>query len=92
MCATYPQVVAVNLAGLNDAYFIELKDALTRDVDVFVPITTSLHTLPLGAAGLLAAHANVIPLTFRAYLDAYEQNDLPAVHRPTRTSSGSCGT
>lgn len=71
ICAKHHQVVAINLAGLNDYYFIQLQDALTRPVDIFVPFTSSLHTLSMGAAGLLAAEANILPKTFRQYLDLY---------------------
>jgi dihydrodipicolinate synthase/N-acetylneuraminate lyase len=80
ICDEFPQVVAINLAGLDDSYFIDLKHSLNRDVDVYVPITASWHTLHLGAAGLLAAHANIIPRTFRTYLDAFERDDAPAMN------------
>lgn len=71
ICAKHHQVVAVNLAGLNDHYFIQLQDALTHPVDIFVPFMSSLHTLSMGAAGLLGAEANILPRTFRQYLDYY---------------------
>jgi dihydrodipicolinate synthase/N-acetylneuraminate lyase len=74
ICARHHQVVAVNLAGLNDFYFIQLRDALTRPVDIYVPFISSLHTLSMGAAGLLSAEANILPKTFRQYLDAYAGN------------------
>src|SRR5579883_2454240 len=45
----WPQVVAVNLSGLGDTYFIALQDQLKRDVDIFVPVPGSLHMLTLGA-------------------------------------------
>lgn len=68
-------VVAINLSGLANAYFVQLKDALSRDVEVYVPFETSLYTLPLGAAGLLGAEANIVPKTFRRYLDLQEAGD-----------------
>jgi 4-hydroxy-tetrahydrodipicolinate synthase len=81
LCARYPQVVAVNLASQGDAYFVRLKDALTRPVDIYVPYSSSLHTLGMGATGLLGAEANVIPRTFRKYLDQYAAGDLPGLHQ-----------
>ena len=75
ICARHSQVVAVNLAGLGDSYFIRLKDSLRRDVDVYVPFRSSWHTLRAGATGLLGAEANIIPETFRRYLDAYAAAD-----------------
>jgi dihydrodipicolinate synthase/N-acetylneuraminate lyase len=80
LCAKYPQVVAVNLASQGDAYFVRLKDALTRPVDIYVPYPASLHTLGMGATGLLGAEANVIPRTFRKYLDQYAAADLRGLH------------
>jgi dihydrodipicolinate synthase/N-acetylneuraminate lyase len=65
-------VVSVNLSGQGDTYFIELKDRLRRDVDIYVPFAGSLNTLGMGAAGLLGAEANIIPKTHRLYIDLYE--------------------
>jgi 4-hydroxy-tetrahydrodipicolinate synthase len=76
ICAKHHQVVAVNLAGLNDYYFIQLQDALTRPVEIFVPFMSSLHTLSMGAAGLLGAEANILPRTFRQYLDLHAAGRL----------------
>lgn len=77
LCAKYPQVTTVNLSGITgDQYFIELKDALTREVEIYVPYPGSVHTLDMGATGLLGAEANFVPHTFREYIDAYEQGDL----------------
>lgn len=66
-------VVAVNLSGLGNAYFVALTDALSRDVPVCVPFEGSLYTLPMGAAGMLGAEANIIPKTMRRYLDLHSQ-------------------
>jgi 4-hydroxy-tetrahydrodipicolinate synthase len=82
LCDRHHQVQSINLAGLRDDYFLRLKDALHRDVDVYVPFRSSLHTLGLGAAGLLGAEANILPRTFRRYLDLYQAGDdrLAAVY------------
>jgi len=81
ICARHSQVVAVNLAGLNDSYYVALKDALQRDVEVYVPLRASAHTLAAGATGLLGAEANIIPQTFRRYLDAYTAGDAAELTR-----------
>lgn len=76
ICNQTSQVAAINLSGVGDTYFIELKDALKRDVAIFVPFQSSLHTLTLGATGLLGAEANIIPKTFRRYIDHFESSDF----------------
>lgn len=75
VCKRHSQVVDINLSGVGDAYFIELKDALTRNVNIFVPFQSCLHMLGLGATGLLGAEANIIPKTFRRYIDLYESGN-----------------
>jgi dihydrodipicolinate synthase/N-acetylneuraminate lyase len=76
VCQKYPQVIAINLAGLSDSYFVALQDALSCDVATYVPYSGSIETLALGAAGLLGAEANIIPKTYRNYLDLYAAGDL----------------
>jgi dihydrodipicolinate synthase/N-acetylneuraminate lyase len=72
----HPQVSAINLSGITgDQYFIDLRAALPREVDIYVPYPGSLNMLALGAAGILGAEANLIPKTFRRYLDCYAAND-----------------
>ena len=82
LCNRYPQVESVTLNGLDgDEYFIDLKDALTRDVGMNVPLAGSLHTLGLGATGLSCNQTNFIPRTVRHYVDCYERGDLAAAHQ-----------
>jgi dihydrodipicolinate synthase/N-acetylneuraminate lyase len=75
ICNRHHQVVAVNLAGLRDSYFLQVQDALTRDVEIYVPFMSSLHTLGMGATGLLGAEANILPKTFRRYIDLYQAEE-----------------
>jgi 4-hydroxy-tetrahydrodipicolinate synthase len=75
----YHQVVSVNLAGLNDGYFVELRDLLRPEVEIYVPYPGSINTFAAGATGLLGAEANIIPKTFRKYLDAYSAGDKAAI-------------
>lgn len=72
----YHQVKAVNLSGQDDAYYVALADALTRPVDIYAPFVGAFDTLPIGAAGLLSAEANLIPCTFRQFLDLYQAGNL----------------
>jgi len=74
----HPQVQLVNLI-YGDAYFVQLRDALDRDVDIYVHYASSLNTLKMGATGLLSSEANFIPRTFREYIDAYERNDMESL-------------
>lgn len=71
----FGQVVAVNLSGQGDSYFIELKDRMKRAVDIYVQIPGCFETLALGAAGLLVAEANIIPKTHRRFADLYDAGD-----------------
>jgi dihydrodipicolinate synthase/N-acetylneuraminate lyase len=75
ICNRHAQVVAINLAGLGDTYFIDLKDRLRREVEIYVPFPGSLHTLTMGATGLLGAEASIVPKTFRRYVDLFEAHD-----------------
>jgi dihydrodipicolinate synthase/N-acetylneuraminate lyase len=74
LCHKYPQIVAVNLSGgIPDSYFLQLKPLLKRKVDCYVSLGGSEHTLNLGATGLLMSVSNIIPKTFRRYLDLYAE-------------------
>ena len=79
LCNRYSQVESVTLNGLDgDAYFIDLKDGLTRDVGMKVPLAGSLHALGLGATCLSCNQTNFIPRTCRQHVDCYEWSDLAA--------------
>lgn len=68
----YSQVEEISLTGItSDLYFIELRDALQRDVRINVSFTGSLNTLTMGASGINVEAANLIPQTFRRYGDLY---------------------
>jgi 4-hydroxy-tetrahydrodipicolinate synthase len=72
LAGRHRQVVAINLSGLDDAYFVQLLDALERDVEIYVPLEGAPNLLPLGATGIVAAEPNLMPKTCRAYLRSYE--------------------
>jgi dihydrodipicolinate synthase/N-acetylneuraminate lyase len=75
---TYTQVENVILTGIrgDDLYFLNLMDALSRDIDVYVTESGSLNMLSLGAAGLAGNLANFIPKTYRSYLDLVAANKI----------------
>ena len=76
ICHKYHQVVAVNLTGVpDDVYFVNLMDELRREIEIYVTYRGSLNTFGMGAAGLLGVEANLIPATFRQYIDLYEAGD-----------------
>lgn len=75
ICHCYHQIVAVNLVNQDDDYFIELKDLLKREVALNVPIDGSLDMLLLGAAGVIGGELNLLPKTYRRYIDLYESAD-----------------
>lgn len=74
ICRKYHQVKAVNLSSLDFAYFVDLKNLIKRqDVEIYVPFSQSFYTLQLGATGLVSMEGNILPKTFRRYIDLYEQ-------------------
>ena len=82
ICHKYPQVTTVNLSGQSDdIYLVNLLDAMKRDIEIYVPWPGSANTLALGATGLLGAQANLIPKTFRDYIDLYEAGKLTEANK-----------
>jgi 4-hydroxy-tetrahydrodipicolinate synthase len=84
LCRRYEQIRAVNLSGVtDDSYFVRLQDRLSRPVDIYVPVAGSMNTLAMGAAGLLnnKGQANIIPQTFRSYLNAVSLGDQEGAGR-----------
>ena len=71
-----PQVSRINILEAGDTYFINLKERLNRDIPILVSVPGCLELLSLGAGGLLGAQANIIPKTFRRFIDGFEQNDV----------------
>jgi dihydrodipicolinate synthase/N-acetylneuraminate lyase len=70
-CRRYGHVVGVNLTGVQDSYFLQLREMVDRDLRYYVPVTGSLNMLVLGAAGILGGDINVIPATYRRYVDLF---------------------
>jgi dihydrodipicolinate synthase/N-acetylneuraminate lyase len=74
ICNAYPQVVGCGLTGISsDVYVLELLDALDRELKVNISMEGSLNTLALGATGINAELANLLPKTLRRYADLYAE-------------------
>ena len=81
----HPQITVVNFAGLDDdIYFIELKGLIKRSVQFNVPLIGTPNTLGLGATGIVGGEFNVIPKSFRRYVDAYESGNSEETARTYR--------
>ena len=76
LCHKHTQVAAVHLVSQDEDYFIELKDRLKRDVPLYAPLVGSLNMLLLGAAGVIGGEPNMLPKTFRLYLDLFEAGKI----------------
>jgi dihydrodipicolinate synthase/N-acetylneuraminate lyase len=69
ICRRYEQIVAVRLSGQRDIYLLNVQDALGRAIHCHWQLGSgALDPLSLGA-GLFAAEANIIPQTFRRFID-----------------------
>ncbi|HWD25455.1 MAG TPA: dihydrodipicolinate synthase family protein [Acidimicrobiales bacterium] len=84
LCNKYSHIVAVNvlppsIGMLPDTYLLSLQDALTRDVPIYVHFVGAVPLLDMGAVGTLANESNIIPKTFRKFLDAYQARDIDEV-------------
>jgi dihydrodipicolinate synthase/N-acetylneuraminate lyase len=75
LCERHPQIVVLNLLTQTDEYFIELKDRLKRDIALNVPFMGSMETMLLGATGVVGAEMNMIPNTYRRYMDLLTSGD-----------------
>jgi 4-hydroxy-tetrahydrodipicolinate synthase len=76
MCDSHANVIAVNLTGVEDSYFLYLREKVSREMAYYVHITGSLNMLLLGARGVLGAEINVIPATYRRYLDLIAERNF----------------
>jgi 4-hydroxy-tetrahydrodipicolinate synthase len=73
ICCRFPQIIAVNLTKVGHAYLLDLKRTIDREVSYFVDdLPSSLNAFILGANGLTGAGANILPKTYRLYLDLFE--------------------
>jgi dihydrodipicolinate synthase/N-acetylneuraminate lyase len=89
----HEQVEAVNLTGITgDGYFIQLKDALNREVTVTAEFAGAFAVLEMGG-GLNIVGANFIPKTYRRFIDLYEAGEtarMDEVYRDIRRVTAFC--
>jgi dihydrodipicolinate synthase/N-acetylneuraminate lyase len=76
VCNRHRQVEAINLSYGGDAFFLQLKDRLKRDIPIYVHLNGSLSKLAMGAGGVFGTEANIIPRTQRRYLEAVERRNF----------------
>lgn len=79
VCNRHRNVEAINLSYGGDAFFLQLKDRLKRDIPIYVHLNGSLNKLLMGAGGVFGTEANIIPKTQRRYLEAFEARDFKAI-------------
>lgn len=72
----YKSIIAINVMGPPNSYFVELRDALPRSIKMYTGIVNLTQVLTLGADGCLAAENNLIPNLCRAIIDHFETSDL----------------
>lgn len=81
VCNKHRQVEAINLSYGGDAFFMQLKDRLKRDIPIYVHLNGSLNKLMMGAGGVFGTEANIIPKTQRRYLEAFERKNFAELGR-----------
>ena len=79
LCRRFPQILSVKLTNVPDTYQIEVGDALGPDTSFHVTVPTSMTGLTLGADGVFGSELNVVPKTYRGYLDAWLAHDVLAI-------------
>src|SRR6185295_4532359 len=83
VCNSHRQVEAINLSYGGDAFFMQLKDRLKRDIPIYVHLNGSLSKIAMGAGGVYGTEANIIPKTQRRYLEAVERRNFNEIARLT---------
>lgn len=71
LCNDYPQIKGVNLHGPSLSYFVQLQDAVGRDVKLYGGSNNLLSILPMGGWGCQAAEPNLVPNLCRSIIDHF---------------------
>ena len=79
ICKKHAQVVTVKLTGVPDTYQIALRDELGDKMSFHVLVPASVTGLLLGADGVFGSESNLMPQTYRRYLDSYEAGNFKDV-------------
>jgi 4-hydroxy-tetrahydrodipicolinate synthase len=85
LCRDHPQIVAINVMGPPNSFFMELRDAVPESVRMYTGIVNLLQGLALGASGALLAENNIIPRLCRSLADAWLAADLDTASDGART-------
>lgn len=76
VCNRHANVHAINLPNSEEGYFVDLKRALVRDIPIHVQVKGSMNCFSLGAAGIIGTEANLVPRTFRRYVDLVQAGNI----------------
>lgn len=72
ICHRFPQVTGIKMpAGVPENYLLDIKQALKRDVAIYVMAPGTISSLMLGATGILGSEANIIPRTYKKASDLF---------------------
>ena len=78
ICRRHEQIIAIRLSGQREIYLLNVQDALGRKIACHWQLGSgALDPLSFGA-GLFAAEANIIPQTFRRFIDLAQTGDIAA--------------
>jgi 4-hydroxy-tetrahydrodipicolinate synthase len=78
ICRRHEQIVAVRLSGQRDIYLLNVQDALGREIHCHWQLGSgALDPLSFGAS-LFAAEANILPQTFRRFIDLAQAGQIAA--------------
>jgi dihydrodipicolinate synthase/N-acetylneuraminate lyase len=78
ICRRHEQIVAVRLSAQRDIYLLNVQDALGRAIHCHWQLGSgALDPLSLGTS-LFAAEANIIPQTFRRFVDLAQAGKIAA--------------
>lgn len=80
----HEHIVGINCMGTGTDYLVRLLDAVGARVKLYTHIDTALTTLPLGAAGCLAAEPNIAPRLCQSLFDHYAAGDIQAAGEALR--------
>ncbi len=78
ICRRHKQIVAVRLSAQRDIYLLNVQDALGRKIHCHWQLGSgALDPLSFGAS-LFAAEANIVPQTFRRFIDLAQAGRMAA--------------
>jgi len=72
----YPQIQVVDIGGLANSYFLELRNGLPGHIRFYTRTFNTFESLAMGSSGLILAENNVIPRTCERIVAGYAGGDL----------------